>query len=405
MRRALNHQALVLLPLPLLMALPGLRRAGGRVAVRASLGVVALALLCQLPWWLRNAAVFGDALHSVNGHYLHYWSGAAVRFALEDGQPVQRVASLPLGQLLFALPGFASRNALYLLLAGTVCLPGVLGPALAALPDSLRRGLLGDRRRLGLVLAALALGAVALLWPASKLRYLVSLAPIVVMLGLDALVRLPGSWDRWAGRALLLLWLLALTAAVADAFGDPASARPLRALWLGAGGALVLVLPLLLRGRARQSGGWLFVLSGAPLLLALTLAVTWGPGSGTAYHGHAWLPDAFGQDAEARDVQRDLLLVQAVEAARVHDLQRLAGPVALLAHTDRAPLELPPLAGEPLVASLQALLDADRFDAVVLLQEPGDPTDLGPAAARLIERWRSSSSDGQSARLLEARKP
>lgn len=399
----LNHQMLVLLPLPLLvLALAPPDGAGGRSRARALVQgalVCAVALALQLPWWLRNDALFDNPLHSVNGLYLHYWAGGAVTFAVEQGQAVQRVTPVGGATLARALLGFLRMNALYLFMAGLVLLPGLLGPALASVPGAARRALrCGDRRVLGLLLAGAALGAVTLLWPAAKLRYLVTLVPIVVLLGCSALVRRPGPLERVAACAVLLAWLGAVAATLGDLLPGGDGARAGRALVLLGGGHFVLALPLARWLSRAPTPRELLLLSGLPLSLVLALVVALGPGPGTAYHGTRFLPDYFGQDAEGLEARQSERLEELAVLARDAGVRRLAGPVELLGRGDLALVELSPLDdAAQLAAVLETLRAGDRVDGAIVtgstagppagwsaLAERGGPED--PPHLRLLRR-------------------
>ncbi|RKY17197.1 MAG: hypothetical protein DRQ55_16380 [Planctomycetota bacterium] len=397
----LNHQALVLLPLPLALLLLSAPAGARGPALRAGLSITAVALACQLPWWLRNAVVFDSPFHSVNGLYLRYWAGGALSTGLEQGQPVQRVGPVPLLGLARAMAGFARMNALYLLLAGLLAAPCLAAIAAASAPALLlSRVGRADRRKLGLALAAAALLSVALLWPASKLRYLVALVPLATLLGLSALVRARTALERGLGWAVLLLWVGALVFTLDDISGAAAHARPLRFAVLAAGGALVWALPLWCWRRGPSSAARLMLLSGLPVVAALALAVALGPvsglGTGTAYHGTWFLPDAFGQDKEALDELRAARLGAARDAALDAGLSTLAGPIELLAWPQPALLQLPGLEGEWLLQTLSALAAAGRMDGVVLEGRDGPPPGLS-ALDELLEPLAVFAGDGRAA--------
>jgi hypothetical protein len=394
----LNHQTLVLLPLPLLVLVLAPSKEGRGPATRQGLMVCAVALLCQLPWWLRNHGAFGDPFHSVNGLYLSYWAGGAVSFAVEQGQAVVRVGDVGLVALARAMLGFARMNALYLLVAGLVVLPGLLAVGLGSLPSSVVTALArADRRRLGLVLSLAALSAVALLWPAAKLRYLVALVPLVTALGLEGMVRARTSLDRVGGCLAAVLWLGAVVFTRDDLTSDGPDARPDRFLLLAVGGAVLFIAPLVswLVGQAR--GGRLILTCGLPAMGLGALLVVADPdlGTGTAYHGTWFLQDAFGQDAEARDAERARLLGFARTAALGNGMETLAGPVDLLAWERPALVELPPLVGEQLEASVDALVAGGLVDGVVLVSE--GPA-RGGAAAVGLSLWPLASWGGGDGR-------
>ncbi|GJM21203.1 MAG: hypothetical protein DHS20C15_11180 [Planctomycetota bacterium] len=386
----LNHQCLVLLPLPVLIALCCAPR-GQRVAflVRAG-GAVCVALLVQLPWWLRNAALFDDPFFSVNGLYLLYRAGVPPFFAVESGLPVVRLvgelspASLPgvfLGNLRQNLPWFAA--------AAPLASAGLLLPAMAGVPslllDARRRA---DPRVLALMFSVALLGAAALLWPATKLRYLIPLVPLISLLGLRVLASKPSALTRLCARALSLAWLAMLALTADDITDTGVDAHPER--WFALAGATLLVLiAAWARPAARRSG-----LAVAALLVALGLSASVAAPAlsdaaearpATAYHSTGFLPDVFGADAELAEERRADALRQVADAAladtaladpalgQLADPARAAtrpqparvlGPLDLLARPDVELIELP--TGQPadwFLATLEAWLPGRRAQA------------------------------------------
>ncbi len=367
----LNHQCAVLWPVPALVLLLGARPGErGRAAVVAA-GATLVAALCALPWWLRNVAAFGDPFASVNPIYFLYRAGVDATFAVEDGVPVLRFARA-LDPLLMARAslGFLKPNLLYLLSTGLAVWPVLLGVGGAALlPQAWEAVTRRDRRLLALLVCLAALGAVAVLWPATKLRYLAVLQPLVVVLAVRAAARAPGTWARRAALLVGLGWLAALLLTLDDVRGVAEDARPVRWMVLAAGGALLLWLPVRVHGRARTERTRVGLLLGAMLVswvLAAWVAVGGGPG--TAYHATDFAPDFFGKQAELSEAREALALAEARDAAVALGAETVAGPIGLLAWPTPRLLEvsqgLPPAW---LGATLDALLDAGRARHVVLL--------------------------------------
>ena len=410
---ALNHQALVLLPLPLVVRVAGACPGKRLRPLLGGLATIGVACLCQVPWGLRNIEHFGDPMFSVNGMYLKYWAGLELSFAVEGGQPVMRLmGELGTLDILRAMLGFAPMNGLYLFGTGLLVWPGLLGLALVATPGLAwtaweRR----DRRLLGLLAATALLLAVAWLWPATKLRYLVTLQPLVTLLGITAAVRTRARWEGALTVLLCVGWVGLLVATLDDATGTAADARPLRFVWLAAGGAGALVLPVLARrgfGRAGGGldGGLLVLVSGLPVVLVAALAVALGPlaerGSGTAYHGTWFWPDVFGKHHEAQAAALDGPWQRAAEAATEAGVTQLAGPIEMLAFASPELVELPALAPDVFVPSLQALLDAGRVDGLVYVGEP-DGELVVPFPHRFDELVTIEAEDGSRVLVLRRR--
>lgn len=366
----LNHQTLVLVPVPLLTwwlaPPPGRGRAG---ALGDGLVSLVVAALCCLPWWWRNQLVFGAPLHSVNGLYLLYRAGAEPRLALEAAGPVLRLTDdlgpLQLGQ---ALVGFARSNLLYLLTAGLFVWPGLLGAALVSLPGE---GLLawrrGERRVLALLLSLAALVAVDVLWPGTKLRYLVVLLAPLLLLGLRALARPARPGERRLALLAGLAWLVLLVLTRDDLSGAAEWAQPRRWTTLALGGLGLVVLPTAawLVGRPR-----LALVTAGLLAPALSACVLLGPGPGTAYHGTPFLDDAFGQPSEQTH-ERAWERVRGAHGLLVKaDARTVLGPTALLFWERPALVELsdglPPELSGPALAALLDRDDGPRADHVVL---------------------------------------
>ncbi len=393
MLQLLNHQCAVLLPVPLLVLWLAAPRGGRLRAAAVGLGSVAVAMLCLAPWWMRNASAFGNPFHSVNSIYFLYRAGVDVAFDVEQGVPVLRFAeSLSVPLLLRASLGFAKPNALYVLSTGLAVWPVLLGVAAAMFVPFVVSAWEGRDRRLWAVLSCLVvLAAVTVMWPATKLRYLVVLQPLVVVLAVRAFAMVcvadnPSNsrrrrWESWGALAVGLVWLAALLLTRDDISGDPAAgARPLRWMTLAFGGALLLWLPLRLLGRAIRRGaakGGAVSGDGLPrTLLLAAVCVSWvlsswvavGGDMRTAYHSTDFAPDVFGKHGEAGEA-RDMEALAAVrqEALRANVVE-LVGPVGLLAWPEPSLLEVSKgLSGDLLVRTLVALAEADRLEWLALL--------------------------------------
>ncbi len=400
----LNHQCLVLLPLPVVVGVLGASRGErGRAAVGGVLAV-AVALLVLVPWWWRNIAVFGDPLHSVNGLYLLHRLGLEPQLSIEQGVPVARfLGDLSAGQLVGALRAQVAPNLLYLFNTGLIVFPMTLGIVAAGCLPGLRLGLAtGDRRRLAAWLALLALVAVAVVWPATKLRYVVTMLPLVTALALSRLLRVPGRGERlglWIG---LLAWL-GLLALTLDDLGDSPLARPQRWMQMALLGLALYAAPMLLRLRAgaaqarRPRGGVALPLipSGLPLAVLVTAAVMLTPPH-TTYHGNALAPDFFDQQTEVREVA----VARALRAAREHLLTLGGGPggtviapVGLLAWDDPELVSLPLGAGTPLGGTALEALLVRHPDVVAVITMAGDgwldatEAESAPDGSLIGRRW------------------
>lgn len=367
----LNHQCAVLLPVPPLALLVAARPGARREALLRGVGITLVGLLLLVPWWIRNALVFDDPFHSVNATYFLYRAGVEPDVSMLDGTLVFRFAQELSPRLMArACLAFLKPNALYVLTAGLAVWPGLLGVLAAGfVPLGLRGVRTHDRRLVALILCAAALGAVAVLWPATKLRYLVTLAPLGIVLGARLLVepRLPG--ERVAVGSVLLVWIAALAATFGDVTGAEADPRPGRWWVLAVGGAALLVLPLLLWTRRRpSSGAGLLLHTGLPVAAALALAVPLGPGPGTAYHAAPFLPDFFGRPAETEDEADALALRLARDVALADGARLVAGPVELAAFARPAVWEITRGLPEPLLREVLAgVVARGTADHVILL--------------------------------------
>lgn len=396
----LNHQAAVLLPVPLLVlvlaAQPGQRRRGALVG----LGAAAVACALQGPWWWRNAQVFGDPFHSTNALYPMHMAGIEPQLQVLDGQPVARFPDVPLAQVLLqGLPRWLPGNVLYFVLAGLLLWPGVLALAASGLPRLLRAAFGGrDRRLATLLLGAALLTGVALAWPGLKLRYLVPLTPLVVLLGLRIFASPPARGEGRAAWGVLAAWLALLLGTAGDLGGE----RHVRWLVLAGGGLVLLALPLLLRHvRVRGVGPGLHVglvtgLLPLPLLGAAALL----PPPHTSYHGTALLPDIFGQPKDLLESRAVAALERAREVALDAGARVVLGPEDLLAWDEPRLVKLP-FAGEGFAdGPLAALVDAGRCDHVLTPAEPPWPLEI-PEGSTWLEgrlealRWVRLEQDGQ----------
>ena len=366
----LNHQALVLLPVPLVARLACARRGERGQAWAVGLLAMVVAALCLAPWWARNFALFGEPNHSVNNAYLLYKAGLPVSFSLEQGGPVLRLmGSLSVLELARAMAGFLRGNVVYLASTGLWALPCLAGLVLVGLPGLL----LSARRRHDLRLATLlvslaALGAVTLLWPAAKLRYLVTLTPLLALLGVRVAAGLTTTWQRRWGAVVVLGWLLLLIGTVDDVTGSSSDPRPVRWWGLAVGGALLMVAPLLWRlaARARASEKSLVLLSGMPVALLGTVVMLWSP-PGTAYHSTVFAEDAFGHHVERERAATWSALAGARELLLATGAETVLGPVELLAWSQPALLELPRGTGPVILKpALISLLERGLGDHVVL---------------------------------------
>lgn len=381
----LSHQAAVLLPVPALVlagcAPPG-RRAGG--ALRGLLAA-AVACACMLPWWVRNQLAFGDPFHSTNAYYPMFLAGLEPALSIEGGLPVGRFPDVSLAGVLARgarawLPG----NVLYATLAGLLVWPGVAalaGSGLPRLAAAARAG--GDRRLAALLLSGAALLAITLAWPGLKLRYLVPLAPVVVLLGVRVFAQPPSAGERRMAWLLAAGWL----ALVLGTLGDLGGERHARWLLVALGGPVLLLLPLLLRHvpvRAVGVGMHVALVTGALVQPLLGLAALLPPPH-TSYHGSHLLPDIFGQPKDLLE-ERELRTLDLARRAALDDGARVAcGPEGLLAWSEPGLVTLPFPGREWPDGPLAALVDAGRCDHVITLADsPGYPVGL-PLGAEWLD--------------------
>ncbi|MFT7462621.1 MAG: 4-amino-4-deoxy-L-arabinose transferase-like glycosyltransferase [Pseudohongiellaceae bacterium] len=385
----LNHQALVLLPVPLVARLLAARRGEFARAWAVGLLSIFVASLCMTPWWVRNFSVFGAANHSVNDAYLLYKAGAPLSFVMEQGAPVIRLMnSLSLVDVVRAMVGFARGNLVYLAVIGLCVLPCLGGVLLAGLPrvfvEARQRR---DVRLLTLLVCVVVLGAVTLLWPAAKLRYAVTLTPLLALLAVRILASTTTLWERRFAVVVVVAWLLLLLGTLDDVTGTSSDPRPTRWWSLAVGGALLLVLPLWWRLRTRadpqslQGGGLqLALLCGLPIALMGT-AVTLSTSPGTAYHSAVFADDAFGHHVEQSRASTWSALAAAHELLEEQGAVTVLGPIELLAWPEPTLVELPRgTSPEILSASLESVLERGLGDHLVLSHaeaesiEPGELT-------------------------------
>jgi len=366
----LNHQALVLLPVPLVARLACARRGELGQAWAVGLMAMVVAALCLAPWWMRNFALFGQPNHSVNNAYLLYKAGMPPSFLIEQGGPVIRlVGELSLLDLARAMVGFLRGNIVYLASTGLWALPCLGGLLLAGLPGLLltarRRH---DLRLTTLLVCLVVLGAVTLLWPAAKLRYLVTLTPLLALLGVRVAASLTTVWQRRWGVVVVLGWLVLLAGTADDLMGTASDPRPARWWGLAVGGALLVVLPLLWRlwSRGRLSARALVWVSGMPVAL-LGTGVMLGSSPGTAYHSTVFAHDAFGHHVERERAATWNALRAARDLLHELDAQTVLGPVELLAWAEPALIELPRGTGPAILKpALTSLLERGVGDHLVL---------------------------------------
>jgi hypothetical protein len=405
----LNYQALVLLPVPLLV-LPLTAARGQRLrALEAGLLAVAVALLMQLPWALRNDELFGSPLYSANIFYPLYSAGVVPVLGVADGVPFARFPETStLGWLGVGLRAWVPQNALYLFTTGLVLWPGLLALAAAGLLPLTRRALLSaDRRALAAVVTLAALAAVALLWPGVKLRYLVPMTPLVVLLGLRVLATQPGAGERLGAWALGLGWLALVLLTLDDVTGSADLPRPERWALLAGGGLVAVVLPLVLRHTTfggRHLRTW--TCSGL-LVLPVVTGVALVPEPHTAYHSSLLTPDFYGKHKERAEERLAATLAVAREAALAAGCTRLAGPMELLAWPRPGLVQLPFGAGTPAGdEALAAILDAGRADHVLVLSGEGWPEVLSVCVTWLDGRlqvtgtWPAPGQAGYAAATL-----
>ena len=380
----LNHQALVLLPVPALVLLaaaePGRR---GRAAL-AGAGAAALALVLFLPWALRNAQVFGSPFYSANLFYPLSKAGVEPHLGLEDGLPVARFVPPPLLEwLLPAERVWLPRNALYTFATGLVLWPGLGAlvaagalPLLAAARARRDRGLLAALALLGVLLA------VALAWPDIKLRYLVPITPLVVLLGVRLLAQPPTRGERWGALALGVLWLAATLGTLDDLRGTAEQPRPERWATLAGGGAVLLLAPLLLRHRRWGGAGLRQAVCSGLLVLPVITLVALLPAPHTAYHSSPLTPDYYGQLKDKEESLDALTLRLARERALAGGATLMIAPVEALAWESPRLVTVPPFGFAAGEEALAALLAARPVDHVFVFAAEGWPEALRPG-----ERW------------------
>jgi hypothetical protein len=396
----LNHQAAVLLPVPLLVLLLTARPGARGRALLAGLGALAFACALQAPWWWRNAQVFGDAFHTTNSIYPLHMAGFEPVLSVEGGQPVARFPAVPLPTVLAqGLRAWLPGNVLYLVLAGLLLWPGVLALTASGLPRLALAAFTGrDRRLATLLLGGAALAAVTLAWPGLKLRYLVPLTPVVVLLGVRVFASPPSRGEaRWAW-GVVAAWVALLLGTLGDLGGE----RHERWLMLAGAGAVLLALPLLLRHvRVRGVGVGLHVglVTGAlplPLLGALALL----PAPHTSYHGTALLPDIFGQPNDLLESREMGALELARQTALDAGARVVCGPDQLLAF-DTPRLVTLPFGGAGFAdVPLAALVDAGRCDHVITPCEAPWPLEIPVGSTWLDGRlevlaWARLEQDGE----------
>jgi hypothetical protein len=376
----LNHQALVLLPAPLLVGLLTARPGERREAVLVGLLALGVAALCFAPWWWRNAQVFGNPTHSVNQSYLLYKAGVAPSFLIEQGQPVIRLAgSLAPLDLARAMFGFLKGNAVYFASTCLLLLPCLGGVLLAGLAGLLSAARLRRDARLTAILVCVALLlAVNLAWPAAKQRYLVTLMPLLVLIGMRVLAQpVLAAQRRWAA-VVVLAWAALLLATLDDLTGSSADPRPERWWTLLAGGSVLMLAPLFWQLRGGSGNIRLAALSGLPIaLLGSVVMLLTVPGTG--YHSTVFAPDAFGRHTERQRAAAWDALTRAHEHLVASDSRAVLGPIELLAWSDVALLELPRGAGPAILGpSLHSLLSQPEADHVVLSLEEARALDDVP---------------------------
>lgn len=382
----LNHQALVLLPVPLAVLLLTAPPGGRARAAAVGVGAAALALLLFVPWALRNTEVFGSPFFSANVFYPLSRAGVVPALGLESGVPVARFSPPPfLEWWPAAEKTWLPRNALYLFVTGLLLWPGlgalVAAGALPLLADAWRRR---ERGVLAALLFAAVLLAIALAWPDMKLRYLVPVTPLVVVLGVRLLAQAPTRGERWGACALAALWLAATLGTLDDVTGGAAQPRPERWATLAGGGAVLLALPLLLRHRPLMGGAGLrlAVCSGA-LVLPVIALVAILPAPHTTYHSSPLTPDYYGQLKDREEARSALTARLARERALAEGSRVMIAPVEMLAW------DTPALVREPLGGglssgdeALEALLALRPVDHVFVFAGEGWPEALRPG-----ERW------------------
>ncbi|MHC5212076.1 MAG: hypothetical protein ACYTG2_15260 [Planctomycetota bacterium] len=405
----LNYQALVLLPVPLLVLPLTAERSQRLRALEAGLLAVAVALLMQLPWAFRNDELFGSPLYSANLFYPLYRAGIVPLMGVEQGIPFARFTETSaLAWMVVGVRAWMPHNALYLFTTGLVLWPGLIALAAAGLvPLSVRALREQDRRVVAGVLTLLALVAVGVIWPGMKLRYLVPMTPLVVLLGLRVLATSPTRGERRAAWAVGLAWLALTLLTLDDVLGTAEAARPERWAVLAGGGLVLVVVPLLLR-HTRLAGdearSWLC--SGL-LVLPVVTGLALLPAPHTAYHSSLLTPDFFGHHKEQAEERLIATLDEARAQALADGCTRLAGPMQLLAWPRPGLVQMPLGAGSPAGdEALAAIVDAGRADHVLVLSGEGWPEGLGVGDTWLDGRlvvtgtWPAAGQEGYAAATL-----
>jgi hypothetical protein len=405
----LNYQALVLLPVPLLV-LPLTAAPKERLrALEAGVLAVVVALLMQIPWALRNDELYGSPFYSANIFYPIYHAGVVPQLGVADGIPFARFPETStLAWVLVGLRAWVPQNALYLFTTGLLLWPGLIAlVAAGALPLTARALRGGDRRLLANVVTLLVLMAVALLWPGMKLRYLVPMTPLVVLLGLRVLAAPPTRGERRAAVAVALVWLALTLLTLDDVLGTAPVPRPERWALLAGGGLVLFVLPLLLRHTKIVGDGLRTWLCSGLLLMPVVTGFALVPPPHTAYHSSLLTPDFYGKHKEQADERARRTLGEARERALADGCTRIAGPMELLAWPRPGLVQLPLGAGSAAGdEALAAIVDAGRVDHVLVFATEGWPEGLAVGDSwldgRLVvtQTWPAPGQDGYAAATL-----
>ncbi|MGQ0551768.1 MAG: hypothetical protein ACT4PU_00945 [Planctomycetota bacterium] len=385
------HQAVLLLPVPLIVLLATAPRGGRLAAARTGIFAIVVAALLQLPWAWRNAQVFGEAFFSVNGVYLLYSAGVEPVLSLANGWPEARFPDpAGVGWYLKGLRSWLLPNALYLLVTALIAWPGLLGLVLATAPAALLRLLRGrslegapsgpnERRVLAALLLLLAFAAVALLWPATKLRYLVPMTPLIVLLGVARLAHPPTRGEGRGSIVAVLAWLAAVLLTLDDILGSSDAARPERWRILALGGLVLLALPLLLRARGWAGPGLRRALVSGLLFAPVFLGFAVLPQPHTSYHSTVLTPDVFGKQKERVEARRVATAAQARASALAAGSRRVVAGFEWLAWPEPALVSVPVGAGTAFGdEALAALIDAAAIDHVFVYSGEGWPEALQP---------------------------
>ncbi len=407
----LNYQCLVLLPVPFVTLLLTARARGrtestavGR-ALGVGLGAVAVAVLCQAPWWWRNIELFGSATYSVNPLYLLYRLGVVPEIAVEATGPVARFPSeVPwLALMTGGVKSWLASNVLYLFVTGLFAWPVTMALATASSVPAFLRGVkVGDRRAVALIVTLVVLVAVSVVWPATKLRYLVPLTPLVVALGIHGLTLRSDKFAGWMRGAALMVWTALLVVTADDVMGTADEPKPERWYTLLVVGAIVYAIPLALRTLTREKRSvvasvsvapW-FILGVVPAALASMFAfglvglslVDVQPRPQTAYFSTDFAPDYFGQHKEVIDEAHALTTKNVWELIEAEGGERVIAPIFFLAEDVpdlvRLPIATVTADGDEVLfaASLRYWLD-QGYEYVVT------PRELAPTDAREGALW------------------